>query len=60
MWEFPKIRGTLFGGPLKGTIRVILILPGSIRVPLKGSMGVKSSENRGALFGGPYNKDPTI
>ena len=53
-WEFPEIRGTL-GFPLKGYYK------GTIRVPFKGLYkGLEFPEIRGTVFGGPYNKDPTI
>ena len=53
--SLPKIRGTLFGVPLKGCYQ------GTTRVPLKGSIkGLEFPKIRGTLFWGPYHKDPTI
>ena len=55
MWEFPKIRGTVFWGSVKG------LLSGTIRIPLKGSIkGLEFLKIRGTVFWGPYNLDPTI
>ena len=49
-WEFPKIRGTLFGGPRVPS-----------RVPLRVPSGIyKGLGFRVPMFGGPYNKDPAI
>ena len=50
MWEFRKIRGS-FKGILKRSLK------GSIRGSIRG---FRFPNIRGTLFGGPYNKDPTI
>ena len=47
MWEFPKIRGTVFWGPLKGCDK------GTIGVLVKGSIRLETPVFR--LRNGPRN-----